>query len=61
MLEKIRGGKKIKEGEKGDGKCYFPCNFFCIRCTERVLIETTKKIIENIGTWMGNQMNIVPW
>ena len=25
MLENIRGGKKIKEGEKGDGKCYFPC------------------------------------
>ena len=43
MLEKISGGNKIKEGEKGDGKCYFPCKNCCTRCHERILIETTKK------------------
>jgi hypothetical protein len=61
MLENIRGGKKIKEGEKGDSKCYFPCKNCCTRRPERVLIETTKNILENMGTWMGDQMNIVSW
>jgi hypothetical protein len=61
MSENIRGGKKIKEGEKGDIKCYFPCKNCCSRHPERVLIATAKNIVENMGTWMGDQMNIIPW
>ena len=49
MFENIRGGKKIKEGEKGDDKCYFPCKNCCTRCAERVLIETTKKHCRKYG------------
>ena len=43
MLENIRGGKQIKEGEKRDDRCYFPCKNCCTRCLERVLIAKTKK------------------
>jgi hypothetical protein len=61
MSENIRVGKRIKEGEKGDGKCYFPCKNCCTRCPEIVLIAIAKSIVENIGTWMGDQINTVPW
>jgi hypothetical protein len=25
MSKNIRAGKRFKDGENGDGKCYFPC------------------------------------
>ena len=34
MSENIRAGKRIKEGEKGDSKCYFPCKNCCTRHPE---------------------------
>jgi hypothetical protein len=49
MSENIRGGKKIKEGEKGDGKCYCRCKNCCTRCPERVLIEIAKKHCRKYG------------
>jgi hypothetical protein len=32
MVENIRGGKKSKEGEKGDNRCYFPCKKGSFTC-----------------------------
>jgi len=61
MSKNIKGGKKVKEGEKGDGQCYFPCKDYFTRGPERVLIEATKNIIENMGTWTRDQMNTIPW
>jgi hypothetical protein len=49
MSENIRGGNKIKEGEKGDGKCYFPCKNCCTGRPERDLIATTKKHCRKYG------------
>ena len=60
MSENIRGGKKIKEGEKCDGKCYFPCKNCCIRCTERVLIATTKKHCRKYGHMDGESNEYCP-
>jgi hypothetical protein len=53
MSENIRGGKKIKEGEKGDDKCYFPCKNCCTRYPERVLIATTKTHCRKYGHMDG--------
>ena len=53
MSKNIRGGKKIKEGEKGDNKCYFPCKNCCTRRPERVLIETTTKHCRKYGHMDG--------
>ena len=53
MLENIRGGKKINEGEKGDGKCYFPCKNCCTRRPERVLIATATKQCRKYGHMDG--------
>ena len=50
----IRGGEKLKEGEKGDGRCYFPCKKCSFSHPVRILIETTKNIVGNMGTLMGN-------
>ena len=49
MSENIRGQKKIKEGEKGDGKCYFPCKKNCTRRPKRISIATTKKHCRKYG------------
>jgi hypothetical protein len=49
MSENIRAAKRIKEGEKGDDKCYFPCKNYFTRHPERVLIETTKKHCRKYG------------
>jgi hypothetical protein len=43
MSQNIRGGKKSKEGEKGDGRCYFPWKKCCTTCPVIILIATTKK------------------
>jgi hypothetical protein len=43
MAENIRGGKKSKEGEKGDGRCYCPCKKFSFTRPVRILITTAKK------------------
>ena len=43
MSENIRGRKIIEEGEKGDGKCYFPCKICWSVHPVRVLEATTKK------------------
>jgi hypothetical protein len=50
MLQNVvRGGEKSKAGEKGDGRCYFPCqNFFLIRPV-RILIETTTNHCRKYG------------
>ena len=31
MEENIRGGKKIRKGERGDGRVYCPCKKCCMR------------------------------
>jgi hypothetical protein len=49
MSRNIRGGKKIKEGEKGDGRCYFPCKRCCTTRTIRILIATNKKHCRKYG------------
>jgi hypothetical protein len=49
MSENIRGGKKSKEGEKGDGKCYFPCKRCCTARPVRILIATTKRHCRRYG------------
>jgi hypothetical protein len=45
----VRGGEKSKAGEKGDGRCYFPCKTFCLRCPVRILIATTTKHCRKYG------------
>jgi hypothetical protein len=49
MSKNIRGGKKSKEGEKGDGICYFPCKRCCIACPIIILIATTKRHCRRYG------------
>jgi hypothetical protein len=49
MEENIRGGKKSKEGEKGDGRCYFPCKKCCFTRPVRILIATAKKHCRKYG------------
>jgi hypothetical protein len=41
--------KKIEEGEKGDGKCYFPCKRCCTPRRVRILIGTTKRDCRRYG------------
>jgi heterodisulfide reductase subunit C len=60
MSENIRVGKRIKEGEKGDGKCYFPCKKCCTRCPERVLIETAKTNYRKYGHMDGGSNEYCP-
>jgi hypothetical protein len=60
MLENIRGGKKIEEGEKGDGKCYFPCKTCCTRRPKRVLIATTKTYCRKYGQMDGGSNECRP-
>ena len=60
MTENIRAGKIIKEGEKGDGKCYFPCKNCCTRCPKRVLIATTKKHCRKYGHMDGGSNEYCP-
>jgi hypothetical protein len=60
MSENIRDGKRIKEGEKGDGKCYFPCKKFCTRRPERVLIATTTKHCRKYGHMDGGSNEYRP-
>jgi hypothetical protein len=45
----VRGGEKSKAGEKGDGRCYFPCKKCCLRCPVRILIATTTKNCRKYG------------
>jgi hypothetical protein len=49
MLQNIRGGKKSKAGEKGDGICYFPCKKCCLTRPVRILIEATTKHCRKYG------------
>jgi hypothetical protein len=60
MSENIRARKRIKEGEKGDGKCYFPCKKCCTRCPERVLIATTTKHCRKYGHMDGGSNEYHP-
>jgi hypothetical protein len=60
MSKNIRGGKKIKEGEKDDGKCYIPCKSCFTRRPERVLIETTKKYCRKYGHMDGGSNEYHP-
>jgi len=43
MSQNIRDGKKSKDGEKGDGRCYFHCKICFSTCPIIILIATTKK------------------
>jgi hypothetical protein len=45
----IRGGEKSKVGEKGDGRCYFPCKKCCLIRPVRILIATTTKHCRKYG------------
>ena len=45
----VRGGKKSKEGEKGDGRCYCPCKKCCLIRPVRILIATTTKHCRKYG------------
>ena len=45
----VRGGEKSKAGEKGDGRCYFPCKKCCLRHPIRILIATTTKHCRKYG------------
>jgi hypothetical protein len=45
----VRGGEKSKAGEKGDGRCYFPCKKCCLRRLIIILIETTTKHCRKYG------------
>jgi hypothetical protein len=49
MSQNIRGGKKSKAGEKGDGRCYFPCKKCCLIRPVRILIATTTKHCRKYG------------
>jgi len=60
MSENIRGGEKIKEGERGDGKCYFPWKNCCTRHPKRVLIETTKNHCRKYGHMDGGSNEYRP-
>jgi hypothetical protein len=41
MSQRIRVGKKSKAGEKGDGRCYFPCKKCFLTFPITILIATT--------------------
>jgi hypothetical protein len=44
MLQNVvRVGEKSKAGEKGDGRCYFPCKKCFLRRPVRILIATNTK------------------
>jgi hypothetical protein len=60
MSEKIRAGKRIKEGEKGDNKCYCPYKNCCTRRPERVLIATTTKHCRKYGHMDGGSNEYHP-
>ena len=60
MAENIRGGKQIEEGERGDGKVYFPCKKFCLRSNVRVLITTTTKNYRKYGHIDGGSNDYRP-
>jgi hypothetical protein len=45
----IRGGEKSKAGEKGYGRCYFPCKECFLRCPVRFLIATATKHCRKYG------------
>jgi hypothetical protein len=45
----VRGGEKSKGGEKGDGRCYFPCKKCCLSRPVRILIEIATKHCRKYG------------
>jgi hypothetical protein len=45
----IRCGEKSKAGEKGDGRCYFPCKTFFLIRPVRILIATATKHCRKYG------------
>jgi hypothetical protein len=60
MSENIRAGKRIKEGEKGDSKCYFPYKNCCIRRPKRVLVATATKHCRKYGHMDGGSNEYRP-
>ena len=60
MFENIRGRKRIEEGEKGDGKCYFPRKNCLMRCPVRILIATTTKHCRKYGDMDGGSNEYCP-
>ena len=60
MVENIRGGKEIQEGESGDVKVYFPCNKCCLRHNVIVLIATTTKHCKKYGHIDGGSNDYRP-
>jgi hypothetical protein len=45
----VRGGEKSKAGEKGDGRCYYPCKQCCLIRPVRILIATITKHCRKYG------------
>ena len=60
MSENIRAQKRIKEVEKGYGKCYFPCKNCCTRGPESVLITTAKNNCRKYGHMDGGSNEYSP-
>ena len=60
MSENIKGGKSNEEGEKGDGKCYFPCKSLFMRRPVRILIATAKKHCKKYGHMDGGSNECRP-
>ena len=60
MSQNIRGGKKSKEGEKGDGRCYFPYKRCCTTRPVRILIATTKNNCRKYGHIDGGSNEYCP-
>jgi hypothetical protein len=56
-VEECRGilevGKKVKRGEKGDGRCYFPCKKCFLTRPVIILIATATKHCRKYGHIYG--------
>jgi hypothetical protein len=56
----VRGGEKSKEGEKSDGRCYFPYQKCCLVRPIRILIATTTKNCGKYGHINGGSNEYHP-
>ena len=56
----VRGGEKSKEGEKGGGRCYFPCQKCFPICLVRILITKTTKHYRKYGHIDGESNEYCP-
>jgi hypothetical protein len=56
----VRGGEKSKAGEKGDGRCYFPCKKCWLRHLVRILITTSTEHCRKYGHIYGGSNEYRP-